>query len=131
MSGWVEREKADQVRQVMRIAAQEHWVIDGNRSSTFYIREACPDLLIWLDHPLPLRLFRVIRRNLQQRGQSRPDVADGCVEKLHMLPGFLHFIVTTGRKSRRKQATFFAKTTLPKRRFARSDDLQRFVASLS
>lgn len=131
LPGWVERDKADQVRQVERIAAQEHWVIDGNNSSTLPIREARADLLIWLDLPLPLRLSRVIRRNLQQRGHSRPDMADGCVEKLHMLPGFLHFIVTTGRKSRRKQAAFFATTTLPKHRFARSADLQRFVASLS
>lgn len=130
LPGWVERDKADQVRQVERIAAQEHWVIDGNNSSTFPIRETRADLLIRLDLPLPLRLFRVIRRTLQQRGQSRPDMADGCVEKLHMLPGFLHFIITTGRKNRRKQAAFFANTTLPKHRFARPADLHRFVAAL-
>ncbi len=130
LPGWVERDKADQVRQVERIAAQEHWVIDGNNASTFHIRETRADLLIWLDLPLPLRLFRVIRRTLQQRGHSRPDMADGCIEKLHLLPGFLHFIVTTGRKSRRKQAAFFAKTTLPKHRFARSADFNHFLEVL-
>lgn len=131
LADWVERDKADQLVQIERIVAKDDWVLEGNNSRTFHLREARADLLIWLDVPLWLRLVRVIRRNLQQRGQSRPDMADGCVEKLHMLPGFLHFIVTTNRNSRRKQGAFFEKTALPKHRFARSSDINAFLAKLT
>jgi len=130
LPGWVEREKSDQLRQVERLVAHDAWVIEGNSSSTFALREARADLLIWLDIPLALRVFRVIRRSLMQRGQSRPDMTDGCEERLRMLPGFLHFILSTHRSSRRKQAAFFAKTGLPKQQFRKSSGLNRFVQPL-
>jgi len=131
LPGWVERDKADQVVQIERIVAKDDWVLEGNNSKTFHLREARADLLIWLDIPLWLRLIRVIRRSFQQKGQTRPDMADGCVEKLRMLPGFLHFIVTTNRNSRRKQGAFFERTALPKHRFHSTTDFNAFFAGLA
>ncbi|WP_370227125.1 AAA family ATPase [Cognatishimia sp.] len=131
LPGWVERGKADQVAQVKRIVAKPGWVFEGNNSSTFAIREARADLLIWLDLPLPLRLWRVIRRNIRGRGASRPDMAEGCDERLSMLPGFLWFILRTARGSRRKQSKFYAGTRLPKHHFRNSIEVDQFVESLA
>jgi len=130
LPGWVERDKDDQVRQVARIVAQQDWVFEGNNSRTFHLRAARAEMLIWLDIPVWLRVLRAIRRTITTLGQPRPDMADGCVEKLSMLPGFLHFIVTTNVASRRKQAALFQRFTRPKHKFRRSRDFNAFVAGL-
>ena len=126
LPGWEERPKPDQVQQVKRIVAQEAWVFEGNNSSTFHLRVARAQMLVWLDPPLWKRLLRVIRRSLQQRGRSRPDMADGCTEQLRMLPGFLWFILSTARNSRAKQRAQYETTDLPRHRittFAQADAL--------
>ncbi len=130
LPGWQERDKADKLRQVQRIVAQDRWVIDGNNSSTFQLRADRADLLIWLDIPVWLRILRVIRRSISQRGQTRSDMAEGCVEDIRMLPAFLHFIVSTRRRSRRNQATFFAAARLRKQHFRSTRDFNRFVRTL-
>lgn len=130
LPGWVELSQEDRVRQVEWLVAKDAWVFEGSYSSTFHLREARADMVIWLQIPLAQRLFRVIRRSITQRGKARPDMADGCVEKLSMLPGFLHFIVTTNSRAKRKQAAFFEKTALPKGRFKTTKAFNDFVAAL-
>lgn len=130
LPGWQERDKADKLRQVQRIVALDAWVFDGNNSSTFQLRADRADLLIWLDIPVWLRLVRVIRRAFVQRGQTRDDMAEDCAEDLSMLPEFLHFIVTTRRRSRHNQAHFFQQARLDKHRFRSSGAFNRFVAML-
>ena len=128
--GWVERDKADQLEQVKRIAAKECWVFEGNNSRSFHIRGPRADMLIWLDVPLPLRSWRVIRRNIVQRGKARPDMAEGCTERLRMLPGFLWYILRTARSSRRKQAAIFDATAVEKHRFASAGEVNRYLETL-
>lgn len=130
LPGWVERDKADQVAQVERIVAMDAWVFEGNNSSTFHLREARAELLIWLDMPIALRLWRAIRRNIIQRGQARPDMAEGCTERLRMLPGFVWFILSTRRESRAKQHAFFEATHLPKQRITSRAQATAFLKAL-
>ena len=116
LPGWVERPKRDQLAQIERIIAEDAWVFEGNNSRSFAIREARAQMLIWLDTPLILRLWRVVKRGVMHNGQTRPDMAEGCAEKLSMLPGFIWFILRTARASRRKQSAFFEGTSLRKHR---------------
>lgn len=127
LPGWVERDKPAQRAQIARIVAQEDWVFEGNNSATFSLRAARADLLIWLDVPLGLRLVRVIRRNLTQRGQARPDMAEGCTERLSMLPGFLWFVLSSARRSRAKQRAFYETTPLPKHRLTSVQAVNAFL----
>ncbi|MEE2945727.1 MAG: AAA family ATPase [Pseudomonadota bacterium] len=129
LPGWVEREHDDQVAQIERIAALDEWVFEGNKSSTFSIREARADLLIWLDVPLWKRLWRVTRRAIVQNGQTRDDMAGGCNERLTMLPGFWWFVLSTAASSRRKQQAFFEKTDLPKSRLSTLQDVETLLES--
>ena len=131
LPGWVERDKASQSTQVARIAAQDAWVFEGNSARTFALREARAELVLLLDWPIALRLFRVIRRTVAQRGQSRADMADGCPERIHKLPGFLWFILSTARAGRDKQAAFFAATTFPKQRFTSVHDVNSYLESMT
>lgn len=128
---WVERSREDQVKQVERIVSQEAWVFEGNNSRTFPIREARAHMLIWLDVPLWLRLWRVTRRAVRQNGQTRPDMAEGCAEDLRMLPGFWWFILRTAKESRRKQRALFETTALPKHRLTSASAVKAFVAQMT
>ena len=98
--GWVERSKAEKTRLCLEAEAGERWVFEGGHSRTWPSRVARADLLVWLDRPLGLRLWRVIWRAVTQLGRTRPDMADGCPERLRSMPEFIHYIVTTSRSHR-------------------------------
>jgi adenylate kinase family enzyme len=90
--GWVEADKADWEPQVAGLAAGERWVIDGNYGGTLAARLARADTAIWLDFPVWLCVWRVVRRAVQYRGRTRPDMAEGCPERLSW-----EFLVYTAR----------------------------------
>ncbi len=127
LPGWQAREIDDQIRQVERLVAEPAWVFEGSNSRTFGVRAARADLLIWLDTPVALRLLRVIRRTLRDRGRTRPDMADDCPERLDMLPEFLWFILRTWRPSRRKTRAFFDGFPRAKRRLTTAAQVARFL----
>lgn len=58
------------------------WIIDGNYGATLDIRLQAADTVIFLDFPRRLCLWRVLKRLVQYRGRSRPDMAPGCPEKI-------------------------------------------------
>lgn len=131
LPGWVERDREDQRRQVERIAAKEAWVFEGNNSGTFHLREARADMVIWLRVPVWRRLFRVIRRSFRDRGRTRPDMAQGCPERLRMLPDFVRFIIRTRAASDRKQMAFFEASPLPKHQLSCIADTDRFMTMIT
>lgn len=60
-------------------------------------------MLIWIDLPLALRLWRIIRRTLWHWGRERPDLPPGCREGFHRetLP-FWRFVWRTRRTARER-----------------------------
>jgi len=91
-TGWIERSKEEKSRLCRAAKQGEQWIFEGGHSATWGGRLARADMLIWIDRPVGLRLMRVIRRSLLGLGQSRPDMADGCPERLRFLPEFIHYI---------------------------------------
>ena len=91
--GWIEAEK-EEFRSVQHnIVKGDHWIIEGNYSSTFDIRMAQADTFIYLELPLRVCVYRVLKRWLSNIGKTRPDMGAGCPEKMEW--EFLKFIVTT------------------------------------
>ncbi|MEO1712566.1 MAG: DNA topology modulation protein [Bacteroidota bacterium] len=80
--GWVESPKADWNSIVQGFADQEYWVIDGNYGGTMDIRLQRATMVIFLDRSAVFCLWRIFKRRLQYRGVSRPDVAEGCPERI-------------------------------------------------
>ena len=111
--GWIERTKAEKTRLCLEAQAGEHWIFEGGHSATWPSRLARADLLVWLDRPVGLRLWRVLRRALTQLGQTRTDMADDCPERLRSLPEFVHYILTTARRHRSKIAQLARSATCP------------------
>jgi adenylate kinase family enzyme len=81
-AGWIEPDKQDWAAQVEALAAGERWVMDGNYGGTLPMRLARADTVIWLDFPVWLCLVRIVRRAVRYRGRVRPDMAQGCPERL-------------------------------------------------
>lgn len=96
--GWQEATKEEFKAAQQTMVEEERWIIEGNYSSTFDIRMAQADTFIYLELPLVVCLYRVLKRWLTNIGKVRPDMGPGCPEKMEW--DFLKFIVTTyaGRK---------------------------------
>lgn len=103
-AGWVERPRDLRAALIMAEQAKLRWIIEGNFRATQAHRIARADLVVWLDLPLSLRLWRVVRRQFTYLGQRRPDMAEGCVEQLANLPSFLWYILRTARANRAELA---------------------------
>jgi adenylate kinase family enzyme len=91
-AGWVETEKAELHARLADAVAQEEWLIEGNYGSTLAPRLARADTVIYLDFPIRLCLARLIRRVATHRGQSRPDMPEGCPERFDL--AFFWYVMT-------------------------------------
>jgi len=81
--GWIERPRDEKTRLCHEVEAREEWIFEGGHSATWRNRLARADMLIWLDLPLPLRLWRVVKRTVVWNGRNRPDLPEGCPEGFH------------------------------------------------
>lgn len=79
--GWVETERTALRAKVEGVAAGEAWLIDGNYGSVLVPRLERADTVIYLDFPIRLCLWRLVRRIVTHRGRSRPDMPEGCPER--------------------------------------------------
>ena len=91
-AGWVETEKAELNARLANAVAQEAWLIEGNYGSTLAPRLERADTVIYLDFPIRLCLWRLIRRVTSLRGQSRPDMPEGCPERFDA--AFFWYVMT-------------------------------------
>ncbi|MDZ7970204.1 MAG: hypothetical protein RM368_35595 [Nostoc sp. DedSLP03] len=57
--------------------------MDGNYGGTLDVRLSVADTVIFLDFPRLLCLSRAIKRHFMYAGQSRPDIASNCPERLN------------------------------------------------
>jgi adenylate kinase family enzyme len=80
--GWSEPDRREWRARVAHLAAGESWIMDGNYSNTFDLRMPHADAIVWLDLPRLTCLRRVIWRVVRNWGRVRPDLAEGCPEKL-------------------------------------------------
>ena len=88
--GWTEVGD-DALREALReIVNGPRWIIEGTYGATLDVRLERADTVLYLDYPIPLCVWRVLRRIVAWRGRSRPDMSDGCPERLD--PEFLLYI---------------------------------------
>lgn len=98
--GWVQRSREESSALIRAAAAQQAWVLDGNHSETYAVRAARADLILYLDPPRWLRVWRILKRRVRYHGQTRPDMPANCPERLDL--EFLRFVWAWDRTSRPK-----------------------------
>ncbi|GEN84852.1 topology modulation protein [Sporosarcina luteola] len=98
--GWVEAPSEEFSAAQRKIVKKDQWIIEGNYTSTIEIREPLADTVIYLELPMCVCLYRVIKRRIQYHGKTREDLTQGCPEKIDW--AFVKFIVTTYSRRKKK-----------------------------
>lgn len=110
-SGWAERPQPAQQADVAAFLdanSETGWVIDGNYTNLCYDRRlAESDRILILAFGRWACLRRVMERTRRYRGRTRPDMREGCTEKLDA--EFVRWVLWDGRTKERR-ARFTAVT---------------------
>ena len=99
-AGWTKPSNEDWIRTVDELIGGESWIIDGNFGGTLTQRVERCDTIIFLDLPRLLCLWRITKRRITYRNRSRPDMAEGCAEKLDL--EFISWVWNYSTRSRPK-----------------------------
>lgn len=128
--GWVETPKPEWKKMVEELLRRDSWIIDGNYSGTLDRRlEAC-DTVIFLDIARTICVWRVLKRALLYRHGRRPDMAQGCDEKVSFQ--FMRWIWEYPKRSRPKVLRLLAESAQHKHvvRLRTQADVERFLADV-
>ena len=82
LPGWQSRPRAEALVRLQDIVARDRWMLDGTSPGTLPLRLPRAHLVLWLRPPRWMSLYGVISRWLRFRGRSRPEMADGCPERI-------------------------------------------------
>lgn len=84
--GWKEypRETRIKIEQEL-IGDKDRWIIEGSYLSSSDSRLQAADTIIFLDMPPLFCFWQVAKRHIRYWGYSRPDIPDGCTDKLSLL----------------------------------------------
>jgi adenylate kinase family enzyme len=96
--GWTEAPKAEFLQAVEEALKKDAWIMDGNFGGTMEMRLKACDTVIFLDFPRAVCLYRVIKRRLTYRKRHRPDMSEGCNEKIDY--EFLHWVWTFRKRAK-------------------------------
>jgi len=80
--GWVETDRDIWREKVKELILGEKWIIDGNYDSSLDLRIPACDTIIFLNFSTMLGLWRALKRSIFFRHRPRPDMAEGCREKI-------------------------------------------------
>jgi adenylate kinase family enzyme len=95
--GWVETPRADWLPIVEKLSQEDRWVMDGTFSESFDLRFPRADIIILVNMPRLLCLYRVITRKLKySKTNRRIDMAEGCDETFDL--NFYKYIWTFNQK---------------------------------
>ncbi|MDF2841130.1 MAG: family ATPase [Clostridia bacterium] len=97
--GWTSISKEELGEKVKAIVATENWIIDGNYSGTMDLRMEAADTIIYLDLPTIVCLWGIMKRWLMYRNRMRPDMTEGCSEKIDL--EFFNWVLTFKRRNRK------------------------------
>ena len=128
---WVMR-SAEEIRsQVIASIQTDGWIFEGNCSATYPHRSAQADTIIWLKLPRTQCLWRAILRALRNYGKSRPDMAEGCYDRLDWR--FLKWVWNYPRNGRPKHEALFDKTKDTHSQFIlqSQDEVEVFIEALA
>lgn len=95
-AGWKEVSSEVFQQRQADVISNSTWIIEGNYSNTLSVRDERADTIIYLELPLSLCLYRVLKRRVRFHRQTRPELGEGCPERLNF--EFLKYIVITYKK---------------------------------
>jgi adenylate kinase family enzyme len=105
--GWVASDNAEFGARVAEVARRPQWVMDGNftGSGAGELRRHSSDTVIWFDLPRRTCMLGIARRIAGSYGQVRPEMAEGCPEKIDF--EFFRYVWTYRQVQRPKLMAYF------------------------
>lgn len=79
---WVERDLDEFDKLLTAELKKPRWIIDGNYFRTIDMRLSYADAAIMLDFPTEECWRNAQKRGEMYRGKTRPDMTDGCIERI-------------------------------------------------
>lgn len=102
LPGWQQRRTSEGAAIVAEFMEQPDWIIEGTYSKYHLdCRMEEADQIVLLLLPRLTCFVRALRRNYAYRGRSRPDMAEGCPEKMDA--EFIFWLLWKGRLPRRRK----------------------------
>lgn len=98
--GWRPTPEEEWVARVQQLVQGERWVMDGNFSGSLPLRLARCDAVVFLDVSRGVCVRSVLLRWLRYRFAQRPDLPEGCPEKIDL--DFLSWVWNFPERSRPK-----------------------------
>jgi len=90
MPGWQQPPREEWRERVRKMVAGERWIIDGTYDNSLDVRLPQADIIVFLDFPTGLCLWRIVKRLLRGYGRVRLDMGDGCRERVDW--AFIKFV---------------------------------------
>jgi adenylate kinase family enzyme len=100
--GWMPTPHDEWAEHVRELSRGDAWIIDGNYGGSLSIRVQRCDAIVFFDMPRLTCVGGVLQRWLGHRFRPRPDLPEGCPEKIDM--AFLRWIWDYPRNSRPRVA---------------------------
>ena len=107
--GWVESSREEIDEKITSAMAEERWILDGNYNRTLPMRLERCDTVIWLDYSRWVCLWGVFKRVVTSFGRVRPDMPEGCPERVDW--DFLVWIWNFNRNKRERYNALLAAHT--------------------
>jgi adenylate kinase family enzyme len=82
--GWTDPVNEDYRARIERLTASDGWIFDGTPGRVADIVLPRAEAVLWLEQPVILCLLRAYGRMFRHLGRTRPDMAEGCPEKLNL-----------------------------------------------
>ncbi len=129
---WVGQDREIMLSQVITfLDRNDTWIIDGNYTSMEQERRLNEaDQIILLELNRFVCLFRVLKRWKMYYGTTRPDMAEGCNEKVDW--EFVHWVLHDGRTKKKKASYANIAATYPQKvtRIKTVREQKKFLKSL-
>jgi len=127
--GWVKPSPEQWLKTVEELVSRDSWVIDGNFSGTLELRARNCDTIVFLDLSRFVCLWRIAKRLLRYRNGTRPDMAEGCREKIDL--DFVLWIWNYSRRSKPKVLRLLREYSQTKKivRLRSRAEVERFLKS--
>lgn len=98
--GWVERTPEEFDPIIQQEIEKDEWIMDGNFNRTMPQRVQRCDTIIYLDFSRVACLLGVLKRVLTTYGTVRPDMGEGCPERIDF--EFLKWVWTYNKNKRER-----------------------------
>jgi adenylate kinase family enzyme len=109
--GWERKDKDTRIDILQGLVREKQWIIEGTYLSSSELHLNAADIIIFLDIPPFVCLWRLVKRHFKYHRCSRRDIPMGCTDKLtllHMLK-VMTFPLHDGRRLKQKLRSYKSK----------------------